>query len=196
MTAVAYIILIARLLVFAVFVYALVLFATAWAVRRGYLKPFGFWPRLVRRMSGPVIGAVERRILRAGGNPQQAPLWFLVGVVVGGLVLLALVEWVIGTAFTLRYVAGQGPRGLLYFAVQSVFSILMIALFVRVIASWFGISPYSRWMRVVMALTDWIVEPLRRVVPPIGMIDITPMIAYLLLLLARSALLGLIAGAG
>ena len=41
----------------------------------------------------------------------------------------------------------------------------MIALFVRVIASWLGISPYARWMRPVMAATSWLVEPIRRFSP-------------------------------
>ena len=47
----------------------------------------------------------------------------------------------------------------------------MLALFVRVIASWLGISPYSAWMRPVMILTDWLIEPIRRILPPMGMID-------------------------
>jgi len=60
---------------------------------------------------------------------------------------------------------------------------------VRVIASWFGVSPYAKWMRPVLALTNWIVEPLRRIVPPIGMIDVSPMVAYLILLVARMIIL-------
>jgi len=58
---------------------------------------------------------------------------------------------------------------------------LIIALIVRVIGSWFGKGRFNRWMRPAYRLTDWIVEPLRRFVPPIGMIDITPLVAWLLL---------------
>jgi YggT family protein len=47
-------------------------------------------------------------------------------------------------------------------------------------------------MRVIHALTDWLLDPLRRVIPPIGMIDITPMVAYLMLMLARSFVVSLI----
>ena len=61
----------------------------------------------------------------------------------------------------------------------------MLALFVRVIASWLGISPYSAWMRPVMILTNWLIEPIRRILPPMGMIDFCPMVAWLLLWLAR-----------
>ena len=65
----------------------------------------------------------------------------------------------------------------------------MIALFVRVIASWFGISPYRPWMRPAMALTDWLIEPIRRILPPVGMIDFSPLVAWLVLRLVRGFVL-------
>jgi YggT family protein len=65
----------------------------------------------------------------------------------------------------------------------------MAAILVRVIASWFGISPYSRWMRPVMVLTDWLIDPIRRLMPPVGMIDLSPMVAWLLLWIARGVVL-------
>jgi YggT family protein len=45
-------------------------------------------------------------------------------------------------------------------------------------------------MRVVHWLTDWLIEPLRRVVPPIGMFDVTPLVAYFILYLVRWLILG------
>jgi YggT family protein len=74
-------------------------------------------------------------------------------------------------------------------AVGALFSLLMAAILVRVIASWFGISPYSRWMRPVMALTDWLIDPIRRLMPPVGMIDLSPMVAWLVLWIARGVVL-------
>jgi YggT family protein len=181
--------LVSRLLVAAAFVLASIIALTNWAVRAGRLQPFGAWPRLLRRLSDPLIKPLERRIVRSGGNPQQAPLWLVGITVVGGLMLLAGVEWLIGTSYSLASAAHGGPRGLLRFVVDLLFSLLTAAILVRVIASWFGVSPYARWMRPVLALTDWIVEPLRRIVPPLGMIDFSPMVAYLILLVARMILL-------
>lgn len=181
--------LVARFVIAAAFLLASVIALTAWAIRARRLQPFGAWPRFVRRLSDPIIKPLERRIVRAGGNPQQAPLWLVGITVVGGLMLLAGLEWLIGTSYTLAYAAQSGPRGLLRFAVDLLFSLLTAAILVRVIASWFGLSPYAKWMRPVLALTDWIVEPLRRIVPPIGMIDFSPLVAYLILLVARMIIL-------
>ncbi|HLZ46338.1 MAG TPA: YggT family protein, partial [Gemmatimonadales bacterium] len=58
-----------------------------------------------------------------------------------------------------------------------------------VIASWFGQFRYSRWIRPAYFLTDWLVEPLRRIVPPLGGLDLTPLVALVLLSLARRLLL-------
>ena len=78
------------------------------------------------------------------------------------------------------------------FLVSGLFTVLMVALLIRVIGSWFGISPYRRWMRPVMLLTDWIIEPIRRVLPPFGMIDFSPLVAWLVLSIVRSFLLSAI----
>jgi YggT family protein len=61
-----------------------------------------------------------------------------------------------------------------------------------VVSSWFGISPYSRWMRWAFTLTEPILAPLRRVIPSIGMIDITPIIAYFVLGLLGAFLVRLV----
>ena len=58
---------------------------------------------------------------------------------------------------------------------------VVLALIVRVLASWLPISPYSIWIRWSYPLTNWILNPLRRIIPPLGMMDITPIVAYLLL---------------
>lgn len=50
--------------------------------------------------------------------------------------------------------------------------------------------------RFVFAVTDWIVLPLRRVVPSVGSWDMASLVAAFLLVLCQFALLWLLAGAG
>jgi uncharacterized protein YggT (Ycf19 family) len=47
-------------------------------------------------------------------------------------------------------------------------------------------------MRPAYTLTNWLVEPLRRIIPPFGMIDATPIIAWFLLLIVRGWVISLI----
>jgi YggT family protein len=191
MTFLAILILAGRVAVVAALVYAATVALTHWAVRSRRLTPFGAWPRFVRRASDPVLQPLERRIIRSGGSPQDAPLWLVGIVVVGGLLLISLIQWLVGFSVTLRYLAQAGPGTWGRFLVSTLFSILMVALFVRVISSWLGISPYKRWMRPVMILTDWLIEPIRRILPPFGMLDFSPLVAWLVLSLVRGFVLSL-----
>jgi len=179
----------ARIAVIVALAYASAVALTHWAVRSRRITPFGAWPRFMRRVSDPVLLPLERRVVRAGGSPQDAPLWLGGIVIVGGLLLLSLVQWLAGAVAELAIMAQSGPRELVRFLVSGVFTLLMVALLIRVIGSWFGISPHRRWMRPVMLLTDWIIEPIRRVLPPFGMIDFSPLVAWLVLSIVRSFLL-------
>ena len=53
------------------------------------------------------------------------------------------------------------------------------AIFVQVILSW--VNPASPLMPVVAALTRPLLRPIQRIVPPIGMVDLSPLVALLLL---------------
>lgn len=64
---------------------------------------------------------------------------------------------------------------------------------------------YMQWQRVpfsnpvgglVFALTDWLIMPLRRVIPPVGRWDVSSLVAAILLQLVQYALLTLLLGAG
>jgi YggT family protein len=181
-----------RALVIVALAYASLVAITLWAVRARKLSPFGVWPRAVRRISDPVLLRLERRVIAAGGNPQNSPLW-LVGLVIAcGLVLISLTQWLIGVIAGLTLAVRSGPRIWLRLVVSAVFTILMAALLIRVIASWFGIGPYNRWMRPIIALTGWLIDPIRRIMPPFGMIDFSPMVAWLVLYVVRGFVLGLI----
>lgn len=65
--------------------------------------------------------------------------------------------------------------------VSFLLEILSIAIIVRIILSF--IDPQFRTPigRIVFDLTEPIMDPIRRIVPPIGMIDLSPMVAILLI---------------
>jgi YggT family protein len=52
---------------------------------------------------------------------------------------------------------------------------------VRALLSWFNLPPGNRLVTLIFDLTEPILAPLRRVVPRIGMIDITPIVAIILM---------------
>ena len=148
-----------------------------WAVRTRRINPFNRVARFFRGSIEPSMAPVERMVVRAGGVPSSAPLWTLVAYAVFGIALIQLLEF-LGEIFYQIAVVSQQPSQIGLLAASWAFGILKLALIVRVLSSWFPISPYSKWIRWSYVLTDWLIRPLRRLIPAIGMIDITPIIAW------------------
>ena len=67
--------------------------------------------------------------------------------------------------------------------------LLGFAVLARAMLSWFPIDRNGPVVQALNAVTDPILEPLRRVIPPIGMIDISPMIAMFALIYVGQALM-------
>jgi YggT family protein len=162
--------------------------ALDWAVRTRKISPFNPVARFCRTTIDPFISPIERRVIRAGGTPASAPLWALAAVVIGGILLLTVLDAIRIEVIRSIVAAQQGSAGIFHLLVSWTFTILKFALIVRVISTWLPISPYSPWIRWSYALSEPILAPLRRVVPSFGGLDITPILAYFLLGIVESVL--------
>jgi YggT family protein len=174
----------------ALFVVAVVVALVAlvdWLVRTRRLNPFGPIARFCRRFIDPLMAPIERRVVRAGGQPSAAPWWTVVIVVVGGLLLVTVLDF-LGRIIVQLFWGLSSPARLGLLLLSWTFALIRIALIVRVISSWFQISPYSKWIRWSYVLTEWMLAPLRRILPLFGPIDISPIVAFLLLTLVQRAL--------
>ncbi len=59
--------------------------------------------------------------------------------------------------------------------------VLTFAIIIRALFSWFPLGPGNPLVTVLDQITEPILAPLRRVVPRLGLIDITPIVAIVLL---------------
>lgn len=76
--------------------------------------------------------------------------------------------------------------------INLLFQVLIFAIVARALLSWFNLGPSHPIVRILYDLTEPILSPLRRVIPTIGMIDITPIAAIILLEFVRTILLSLV----
>ena len=60
-------------------------------------------------------------------------------------------------------------------------NLLSLAILVRALLSWISPDPSNPLVQVLDAITEPILQPLRQIIPRIGMIDITPLVAIILL---------------
>ena len=170
-----------RYTVFAIVALAALAAVSAMAVQRRQISPFGRAARTIRRMTDPFLKPIERRVLRSGGNPQYAPWWMLVVAVLAGILTISAVEWMIGETQLLVAATHGGVRPLLGMLVDWTLALINIALIVRVVGSWLGADRFTPWMKPFYFLTEWFLAPLRRVLPTLGPLDISPLVAWLVL---------------
>jgi len=117
----------------------------SWLVRARRISPFGALGRTLRAASDPLIRPIETRLVRAGGNPVHAGWWLVVAVAIVGVLLITLWNWLMETAFSVAAAYAAGPRASIVLAVDVVYRIIYVALWVRVLGAWFGHFRYSRW---------------------------------------------------
>jgi len=183
---------VARYVVIGVFAVSLAAALASWLVRTQRVSPFGPLGRALRAASEPLLGPIERRLVRSGGNPVQAGWWLVVGVAAIGVVVLSLLNWLAGTLYGAGAALAGGPRVALAFLIVAAYNVVFAALVVRVVASWFGRFRYTSWLRPAYVLTDWVVEPIRRLLPLGGALDWTPLAAWLALWVLKQVLLAIV----
>lgn len=86
--------------------------------------------------------------------------------------------------------------------VGAVFFVYIVLIIIRVLLTWIPRMPYNRTVRAVVGFIEEVTDPylnvFRRFLPPIGggalALDLSPIIAIILLFIARTLIVGLIAG--
>ena len=78
--------------------------------------------------------------------------------------------------------------------VDRFFFLLSLAILARVLLSWVRVNPYHPAAELLYRITEPILAPLRRVIPPVGMVDVSPVIALILLQIIQEVLVAIIRG--
>ena len=78
------------------------------------------------------------------------------------------------------------PILLIGFGLLAIFSLMI---FMRIIMAW-GVSSINPLLRFLVRTTEPVMGPFRRLIPPLGMFDISPIVVLLLIQLFQQAILG------
>ncbi len=162
-----------------------------WSVRTRRINPFSSVARFCRRVIDPMLAPIEAKVVRAGGIPSQAPWWGLAAVVVIGVLLIVLLQFIRSAIISITFAASAGGMAIVALALNAAFELLKLALIVRVVVSWIGMR-YSWWARAAYSLTDWLVKPIARMLPPLGMMDLSPLAAYFVIYIVQIAVMSVI----
>ena len=162
------------------------------------LNPFSWSSLTIRRLSDPFILPVRRSLVGFGFDPKFSPMVVILLAILLGWFVLQLAETIAGTLAGLFLSVQSGKMiSALGFVLYGLVSIYMLRIVIRIIFSWGMISYSNRVMRFLVKTTEPLLGPLRRIVPLLGPMDISPIVAYLILWLFQQAISGtLLRGAG
>lgn len=112
-----------------------------------------------------------------------------------GLIITYFFTQIVGNAFfvidglTAGVVTGS-PKVIIGFILYGLLSVLVLFIFIRFLAAWFVFSRNS-FLALVMKVTDPILLPVQRLIPPIGMFDISAMLVLLVISFLQSIVLNM-----
>ena len=152
-------------------------FLLQWA-RADFYNPIS---QFVVKVTSPVLRPMRKVIPGYGGLDLSALVlaWLLKAVE------LALLSMLLGL--------GRNPLAALIWAIPALvglmISIFLFGILIRVILSWVNPDPYNPAVALLNRITDPIMVPAQRLVPPISGIDLSPMVAMIGLVLLEMLLL-------
>ncbi len=79
--------------------------------------------------------------------------------------------------------------GFLATFIDLLFNVLLFAILGRVLISWIDPMGNMRISQILREITEPILAPLRSILPPVGMFDLSPIVAMLLLQILHTMLL-------
>lgn len=155
------------------------------------LNPFGWTSITLRRLTDGFVVPVRGTLRQVGIEPKFAPLVVILVSIVLGFFLVQLVTTIAMTVEGVIFSAARGAiPSLVGFILYGLITFYSLLILMRIVFSWAMISYGNRLMRFLVDATEPLLGPLRRMIPPLGRFDISPLVAFFILWLLQAAIMG------
>jgi YggT family protein len=155
------------------------------------LNPFSWASRTIRRLTDTFVLPTRRFLLRFGVDPKFSPLVVILLTILLGWFFLWITEELAQTVAGVVLSIQQAlPIAVIGFLIYGALSIYLVLIYMRIIFSWGMVSHSNKLMRFLVNVTEPLLGPLRRMIPPLGMMDISPIFAFIIIFLFQRAILG------
>lgn len=158
------------------------------------VNPFKWSARTVRRVTDPVIMPVRRVLIAFRIDPKAAPFIAVILIIIAGYLAVQVAGSVLNTVAGIIFALTSGrvgmPVAIIGYVIFGFLGLYTLAIFIRIIFSWLSMSYANPLMRFFIRTTEPLMGPLRRLVPHVGMFDISPIVAFLILWLCQAAVAG------
>jgi YggT family protein len=146
------------------------------------VNPFTWHAMMTRRLSDPFINPVKHGMRNAGLSPKYAAIVTILLVILVGFFTVQLVAGLLNITAGVLLTAKAGIIiGVVGYVIYGLLSLYGLMIFLRIIFSWGMIGYGNRVMRFLINWTDPLLLPLRRRIRPVGMLDISPLVAFIII---------------
>jgi len=154
----------------------------------GRVGRFGF---KIRKLSEKWVYPASRFLASFRVDTRLAPLVTLFI----GLVLTYFASQIIGSIFFVIDGLSEGistgnPKKFIGYVLYGLLSVLILFIFIRFLSQWF-VFTRKTFLGFVMKVTNPIMLPVQKLIPPIGMFDISAMIVLIVIGLLQSVVLNM-----
>lgn len=163
------------------------------------LNPFGWFAYHVNRITEPMVAPLRGHFFALQTRRDIAPLLLIILIVILAFFTLSLVDDFRAVAINIGIGLNAVWRGAMLRGIWRLvgalafgaISVVITCVILQVIFSW--VAFYGNWLsRTVARVSEPVLAPFRRMIPPLGgMLDISPLIAILVLSLISSAVQGI-----
>lgn len=156
------------------------------------VNPFNRSVLAVRGLTDPLINPVRRSLARASIDPKYSPLVVIIIAFVAGYFAIAFSSAVLDSIMGVVISINRGSLfAVVGYIIYGILSVYILLIFARIIFSW-GLSSVNRLMLFLVRVTEPVLAPFRRLIPPVGMLDISPIVVLLLLNLLQAFVAGVL----
>jgi YggT family protein len=182
--------------IIAVIIVTILLMVLRLFVLQADLNPFGWIARTTRSVTDPIVAPIRRGLAGFGIDPKYSPLVTILITILLGWFVLQLVASIANTILGILFsVQTQAVVPIFGYVLYGLVDFYVLLIFIRIIFSWALVSYSNRVMRLLVNATEPLLGPLRRIIPRLGMFDISPIVAFIILWLFKAAIQGtLLAG--
>jgi YggT family protein len=159
--------------------------------RRMDVNPFTWHAITVKRLTDPIILPVRGCWWRCASIRFVAPVIVIVVFILVGFFVIQVANGFLNTIAGILTAASSGrPNAavaILGYVLYALVGLYELMIFARIIMTWFVVS-YGKRMRFLIRTTEPLLAPLRRMIPLVGMFDVSPIIAFVILWVLQSVI--------
>jgi len=157
-------------------------------------NPFSWSAVTLRRSTEPILSPTRAMLRGFGLDSKVAPFIAVILVIVAGYMVIQVAGSVLNTIAGIIYAVSSrqlgAPVAIAGYLLFGFLGLYILAIFIRIILSFVAVGYGNRLMRFLYLITEPLLGPLRRTIPPVGMFDVSPIVAFVIFWLCQAAVAG------